>query len=251
MSDSDSTPSTSSNSASANTSVNPAPYLKKKADNSHASTHNYFIPVVMVVVLAVIIIATFYSKEFNNLVASIIPSDQAAKLAPDATEKTVAQSKTIAESDDAEATGVTDAKIAATITTVSNSSASAQTAENALPVTRNPLASTQNQPEYPARRNAYAVPSPYAPPPPPYAMPGEWNAYNAMMQQRRQAYEEARRQQLQRMHEYQAAMMKRIEQDREDMIRHMQQLAEQSQKRRDEFISRMEQIEKASMDQPI
>ena len=266
MSESDSIPATNSNSSADNKSVNPAPYMKKKPDDSNESTHGYFIPVVLVLVLGVIIIATFYSKEFNSLVASMIPADEGAQLTASVKEKFYAKSNMVQDSENtttitgtekssetsAYTVNVSDSAQSATTSSGSaGTAATEQVTEDDSPAAPDRLAAIQNQPTYPVYMNRYPNPLPYAPPSAAYAMPGEWNAYNELMEQRRQAYEEVQREHQKRMLEYRAAVMKRIEQDRQEMLRHMQELAQQSQRRRDEYMNRLEQFEKTSMDHPI
>jgi hypothetical protein len=240
--------------------------MKKKPDDSNENTHGYFIPVVIALVLGVIIIATFYSKEFNNLVASLMPADEGAQLTTSVKEKFYAKSNAVSGSENSGTTtgsdetsetsghpvNVADSALSATTSAESaGTPAAAQAAERDSPAAPESLATAQNQPAYPAYMNRYAPSVPHAPPPAAYAMPGERNAYNELMEQRRQAYAEAQREHQKRMHEYRAAVMNRIEQDRQEMFRHMQELAQQSQKRRDEFMNRLEQFEKTSMDHPI
>jgi hypothetical protein len=50
-----------------------------------------------------------------------------------------------------------------------------------------------------------------------------------------------------KMHDYRAAVQKRIEQDRQDMYKSRQQM----QRKRDEHMDGIEQIEKSSMNRPI
>ena len=266
MSESDPIPSSSSKPSMDNSPVNTAPYMKKKAYNNSESTHDYFIPVVIVLVLSVIIIATFYSKEFNDLMAGIVSSEQGAQLASNEQKQFNAKSNVIRETENAGATSVTaenkapaenTANVSGSTRSTTNSTMPSVTASSELaaekeaPTAHNSLAALQNQAGYPAIVNNYAVPMPHAPPPATYALPGEWSAYNELMMQRRRQYEEAQREHLKRINEYQAAVMKRIEQDRADLFRHMQELAQESQRRRDAFIHRMNQFEKTSMDRPI
>ncbi|MGD8582655.1 MAG: hypothetical protein PVF06_08450, partial [Gammaproteobacteria bacterium] len=246
-----------------NNPVNTAPYMKKKPDNSSENTHDYFIPAVIVLVLGVIIIATFYSKEFNNLMAGIVSSDEAEQLTSNGQEQFNTKSNAIQKTKNTGATSMTaePAENTANVSTSTRSTTSssrptgtagsALAAEKEAPTPPDTLASIQSQPAYPAYMNNYAAPLPYAPPPATYTLPGEWNAYNELMMQRRRQYEQAQHEHLQRIHEYQAALMKRIEQDREDMLRHMQELAQESQRRRDAFIHRLNHFEKTSIDRPI
>jgi hypothetical protein len=254
MSESDSISSTRNNVSSDKNPAEPAPYLKKKPDNSDENTYSYFIPAVMLIVLGVIVVATFYSKEFNGLVASVIPAFQQEQFSADAKDRNVS----IRESETTGTTGITasaenavTAADSAEFATASNATGSVQVPETTSPASQRNLVSMQNRPAYPAHMN-YA--SPYTRPPAPHAMQGEWNAYNEMMEQRRRAYDEAmqaRQQHLKRMHEYQAAVMNRITQDREEMYRHMQQLAQESQKKRDQFMRRIEPAAKQASDRPI
>jgi hypothetical protein len=266
MTESDSTPSTSRNSSADNNPLDTAPYMKNKPDNSDESTHGYFIPVVMALVFGVIIISTFYSREFNNLLAGIVSSDPGEQLTSNVKEKFYAKSNAIQQSANVAAT-TTSAETGGPAESNTNVSASASStitstispgdtrsepsAEKDEAISHNSLASIQSQPAYPARSHNHAAPLPYAPPPANYALPGEWNAYNELMLQRRRAYEQAQREHLKRLDEYRAAVMNRIEQDRVDMLRHMQELAQESQRRRDEFIHRMDQFDNTSMDRPI
>ncbi len=74
------------------------------------------------------------------------------------------------------------------------------------------------------------------------------------MEERRRAYEEAtqaRREHMIKMHEYRAAVQKRIEQDRQDMYKRRHETRQQKQRKQDELMDRIEQIEKRSMNRPI
>jgi hypothetical protein len=74
------------------------------------------------------------------------------------------------------------------------------------------------------------------------------------MEQRHRAYEEAtqaRREHMIKMHEYRAAVLKRIEQDRQDMYKRRHETMQQKQRKRDAQMDRIEQIEKHSMNRPI
>ena len=79
---------------------NTAPGTHKTSDNSKETTHSYFIPVVMLIVLCVIIVSTFYSEEFNNLIAGAAPPDQADELASEVTQHSVANTGTLDKPED-------------------------------------------------------------------------------------------------------------------------------------------------------
>ena len=73
------------------------------------------------------------------------------------------------------------------------------------------------------------------------------------MEQRRRSYQEAaqaRREYLIKMHEYRAAVQKRIHQDRRDMYDRRQQIEHESQKRLDTHMNWVEQAGKRSMNRP-
>lgn len=249
--------------------INTTPDPKKQSENPDENTHGYFIPLVIGIVLGVIIVATFYSEEFNNLVIRVASTDQAYELNSEANGKLLSSSASIDTSADTDDSSVIDE---AAIATKASSEVTTRVAEPAgagststTPVTPpaetgagnsvNPqryiVASQEYQASFTARQDNYA---PYAPPMP-YGMPEQHQQdYNNTMEERRRAYEEAthaRREHMIKMHEYRAAVQKRIEQDRQDMYKRRQETEQQKQRKRDEQMDRIEQIEKRSMNRPI
>jgi DNA repair exonuclease SbcCD ATPase subunit len=60
-----------STSTSAETKVDTAPYINKKHDNKDQDKSNFVMPLVLLAVSVIVIVATFYEDEYNDLVASI------------------------------------------------------------------------------------------------------------------------------------------------------------------------------------
>lgn len=114
------------------------------------------------------------------------------------------------------------------------------------------VASLEKQAPFSTRQNNYAYP--YAPPMP-YDRPEQFQQdYNEMMAERRRAYEQtmqARREHMIKMHQYRAAVQKRIAQDRQDIYKRMKEIEWENQRRRDELMDRLEQENKRSMNRPI
>jgi len=247
-----------------------APKPHSATKNSNESTHSYFIPVVLLIVLCVIIVSTFYSEEFNNLIAGATSHDQADEPVSYVTEQTLASSKAIDKPEDnaksnintvtASVTEVPQEAANAVIeTTVPDSTfttAATASSDTAVKQALNPesenLVSMEDEVSYPDRK--IHDPYPYAPPTS-YGLPRQQQtAYNEMMEQRRRSHEEAmqaRREHMIRMHEYRAAVLKRIEQDRLDMYKRMQEIEQAHQKRLEEQMNWMEMEDKRSMKRPI
>jgi len=273
MSESDSTQSSDKNANTGNSSINSAqtaPCLKKESDNPGQNTHAYFIPLVMVTVISIIIVATFYSNEFNNLIAGVESPDHGDELTSPVQEKLLIRKSAIDKFADTAATNANTASAAVdnaadeAATTVVETAASASSfipakipssetsAVTALSPGTATLASLDKQ--VPSSDSQYRNASPYVPPIT-YGSPAEHqNAYNEMMQQRRRSYEgavQARREHLIKMHEYRTAVQKRIHQDRQDMYKRKQLIEQENQKRLDTHMNRMEQAVKRSMIRPI
>ena len=237
---------------------------------SNETTHSYFIPVVMLIVLCVIIVSTFYSKEFNNLIAGAKSPDQADELASDVTEQTQTSSKTIDKPEDdaksnmnTETASVTGAPREATTAviettapestfTTADTAPSDTTATQALTSEINSLVSMKDEVSSPYRKNH--APYPYEPPTSHGMTQHHQRAYNEMRGQRRRSHEEAmqaHREHMIKMHEYRAAVLKRIEQDRLDMYKRIREIDQAHQRRLDEQMNWMELEEKRSMKRPI
>ena len=220
-----------------------APGTYKTSDDSSETTHGYFIPVVMLIVLCVIIVSTFYSKEFNDLIAGATPPVQTDELASEATQHPPAGTQTIDHAEDnaksntntvaaavTEAshqvvTGTVESAVADSTLTTSDTPTSETTDEPVMTDELKRLVTMQDEASYSDRNNRAHYP--YAPPVS-YAIPQQRRSYNEMMEQRRGLYEEAmqeRREHRIKMREYRAEVNKRIEQDRLDLHKRMLDLS--------------------------
>jgi len=251
------------------TTIKTTPDPNKQSENPDENTHGYFVPLVMGIVLGVIIVATFYSEEFNNLVPGAASTDQADELNSEANGKPQANSASIdASFDTTDSSVIADTAVAAkaysevtaratgpagagSTTTTPGTSSAETVAGNYVNPRLYIVASQEYQAPFTARQDHYA---PYAPPIP-YGMPERRQQdYNNTHEERRRAYEEAtqaRREHIIKMREYRAAVEKRIEQDRQDMYKLRLETRQQKQRERDELMDRIEQIEKSSMNRPI
>ena len=247
-----------------------APGTNITSGHSSETTHGYFIPVVMLIVLGVIIVSTFYSKEFNDLIAGATPPDQTDELALEVTQHSLAGTQAIDQAENKAksntntvaaavteashqvATSAVEAAVADSTLTTADTPTSETTDEPVLTDELNSLVSMQDKASYSERNNrAYY---PYAPPIS-YAMPQQrQRSYNEMMEQRRSLYEEAmqeRREHRTKMREYRAEVNKRIEQDRMDMHKRMQEIEQEHQRRLDQQMNWIELEEKRLMNRPI
>ena len=250
---------------------NTAPGSHKTPDTSNETAHSYFIPVVILIVLCVTIVSTFYSKEFHKLIAGAASPDQADELASEVIQHPRAKAPAIDEAEEdrsksntnTEPTPVTEAsqeaataavEIAAADSTLitADTPASETTAEQIQADELNSLVSIKDATPYPDRKNR--APYPYAPPMN-YGMPQQHqSSYKEMMEQRRRLYEEAmqeRRQHRMKMREYRAEVNRRIEQDRLDMHQRMQEIGQEHQKRLDQQMNWIELEDRRSMNRPI
>jgi hypothetical protein len=247
-----------------------APGTNKTSDHSSETTHGYFIPVVMLIVLCVIIVSTFYSKEFNDLIAGATPSDQTDEPASEATQHSPAGMQAVDQAEDnAEsntntvaaavteasqqmATGAVETAVADLTLTTADTPTSETTDEPVLTDELKTLVSIQDEASYSDRNNR--AHSPYAPSNS-YAMPQQSHrSYNEMMEQRRGLYEEAiqeRREHRIKMREYRAEVNKRIEQDRLDLHKRMLEIEQEHQRRLDQRMNWIELDDKRSINRPI
>lgn len=242
----------------------------KTSDKSNETAHSYFIPVVILIVLCVTIVSTFYSKEFNNLIAGAAPPDQADELASEVTQHSLASKGTLYKPEDKAnsntntettpvreasheaATTVVETTVADSTLTTADTPSSETSAEQVLTDELKSLVSMKDEASYSDRNNRDRYP--YAPSMS-YGMPQQnQNTYNEMMELRHKLYEEAmqeRREHRMKMREYRAEVNKRIEQDRLDMHKRMQEIEQEHQKRLDQQMNWIELEDKRSMYRPI
>lgn len=245
--------------------INTAPDLNKQSDNANVNTHGYFIPVVMMIVLGIIIVATFYSQEFNNLIAGSVSPGQADALISGTVDKSIVITATSDEpADTGKPIAITDTttetiqpdQVAATAieTTVTDSSlnpaetsSTAVTAEQALS-TDNSRRTSLQYPPYTGRHNRKAY---HNAPSMAYGMPEHYqNTDNERMEQRRRAHRkamQARREQMIKVYEYRTAVRERIKQNRLGRYQRMQEIEQDNRGR----LDRIEQEEKRSMNRPV
>lgn len=245
------------------------PGTHKTSDHSSETTHGYFIPVVMLIVLCVIIVSTFYSKEFNDLIAGATPPDQTDEPASEATQHSLARTQEIDQAEDNAksnintdtapvteashqlATGTVESAVADSTLTTADTPTTETTDEPVLTGELNSLVSMQDEASYSDSNNR--VQYPYAPPVS-YTMPQQHRSYNDMMEQRCGLYEQAmqeRREHRIKMREYRAEVNKRIEQDRLDMHKRMQEIEQEHQRRLDQRMNWIELEDKRSINHPI
>ena len=250
---------------------NTAPGSHKTSDTSNETAHSYFIPVVMLIVLCVTIVSTFYSKEFHNLIAGAASQDQADQLASEVTQhprektpavdvaeedraksNTATETAPVTEASQEAATATVETAAADSTLTTADTPASETTAVQIQAGELNSLVSIKDEASYSDRKNR--APYPYAPPMN-YSMPQQHqSSYNEMMEQRRSLYEEAmqeRREHRMKMREYRAEVNRRIEQDRLDMHKRMQEIGQEHQKRLDQQMNWIELEDRRSMNRPI
>jgi len=272
MSEGDSIPSSDNNTGTGNNTINPAntaPSLTKESDSPDINTHGYFIPLVVMIVLGVSIVAAFYSKEFNTLIAGVAPSDREHGHV-NVKQKLLATTGTSDESEDRTKSGVitgaaivanasdektaniTEAAVDDSTLTTTDTTSSETVATNASSAEFRIVAAQDKPASHTDKQNRGTYPHE---PPMGYWMPREHQqAYNNMMEQRRRSYEEAmqaRREHMIKMHEYRTAVLMRIEQDRQHMYKRMQDIEHENRRRQDELMNSLEREEKSSMNRPI
>jgi hypothetical protein len=257
--------------------ANPAPCLKSDATRDEPGSGSLVITVILAIVLAVVIVATFYEDEYNSLLAmlGLSEADTTAEIIasaqPGANMRAADTASSTNEHEQAAVlvTGTaTDRQIAESTTVVADTDSNAANArDNAATVSPAP------SPDAPASPMTPYADSPYYRPY--YASPDYGTAYQAyayndsqaqremiaeqrrfqqeieeqrrkdreeMMEYRRQAWleaERARREQRANMLSVRTAVLKRIEQDRADMDRRFRQMNEAMDKRRDRADMRM------------
>ncbi len=248
---------------------NMTPKPRKTSENPDETTHSYFIPVVLLIVLSVTIVSTFYSEEFNSLFTATpsvqvdqlasesTPHSSAITQAPDNPENTAepnanTENTPVTEISDEAATAAVEAAAADPALTTEDTPSSEETAEPVLNNELNNLVSMKDEAPYSDRNNRASYP--YVPPGS-YGMPQQHRpGYPEIIEQRRRLYEEAmqeRREHRLKMREYRAEVLRRIERDRLDLYRRMQEIEQERQKRFDQRMNRMELVEKRSINHPI
>lgn len=244
------------------------------ADNkSRINPHDFFVPVIVIVVLSILIVATFHANEPGSQLASVADTEQAEAAgdtktvasnhakSPEVTDaslktmdKTASSDQSIprdqavaAQAVDHADTADTDViSRAQTSTTAGLDGADANTAKQAASTGK--LPTDENTPDL--DESASSGSGIHA------ASTDRRQVTNPMQDQRGRLYREAMQAQKahrMKMLEYRAEVMKRIEQDRRDFYRHSQNSAQQRREHRDRDRdrNRLEQARNGAEDMPI
>lgn len=228
--------------------------LNRWSHETNEYTHRYFVPVVIMIVLGVIIVSTFYSKEFNNLIAgSASPEPDAghAKAEQNKSARTAASEASEVTRETSQISVAENAVMQAT--TIPAATSSIEPAAASAPSTESRTAEAGNDPaSYTPAQNRSALPDG---PKSPYDSPERLSAgYYQMLERRHRSREQAmqaRRAHKIRMHEYRTVVRERIKQDRLDRYKHSYQSDQDSHRRINAQMNSMEQAVKRSLYRPI
>ena len=208
--------------------TNPAPDLKNKTGNIQSkTTHAYFIPVIVTIVVCIVVLATFFDGSVSSLLAGADETDHAVN-ANESTARLAADSASSHSMSNLE-TETEFGQVAKT-----DSQNTIQSAEAQIPPARLQAASgtgalhmaeasgedfhndSQQPPGYTHREY------------PRYSRPmSREEAYELHRERRQRAYEEhlkQRQQHLQEMHNYRNSVLRRFEKDRTDIRKRMYEL---------------------------
>ncbi len=245
--------------------VDTAPYLKKdkQQDNrTESSKSNLVMPLVLLLVSAIVIIATFYEDEYKDLVAQAEPATDSLESAASAdvtatdtvaaavtTDEKIIAKEPVAKEDTASAaeintmptTPIAKQLPAAAITmaalvevteteSAENNAAAGPAQSRYAPYQRQPYANRQAYEQ--ARRKAMADTQAQA------------KKHDEMMQQRRQAYEK----EMQARREQREAMMKTYQEKRAKIAETQKAIYQQFEQNRSEAMQKMEQMHKEISD---
>lgn len=206
------------------------PCQKNRSGESHqdSNKHSYFVPVMLMIVLGIIVISTFFDKEFSSPVATQIPQGQHNSATSNHTQ-TLDPGGDTGDQAEISAPASTHDGISAT--------ASASVVDNASPKTT----STITRATYATRQTNFAFP--YMPQIPHATATDRIHSHYKMMQARRKAYEQATQAKIEHRHkmrEYRLIVMKRIQLDRKDLHRRRHSA---SQHRHDDAFNSVDQIQ--------
>lgn len=234
------------------TTINTAPRLNKHTAKLDQDKHAYFVPLVVMIVLGVIVVATFYSKEFNSLIAGSDSPDHADGLMSDKTDTSNATTVSVAESADtagfnavtnstADRSPRVEENSTVIETAVSDSSLAPADTSTALAkqtlFADNSIMTSQPNPQ---NTDSHHRKADYFTPPMAYGMPGQYqNINHDIWQQRHRVYEattRARRQHMMKMTRDRATALRRMQQDRLHQYKRMREFERQGQNRQDELM---------------
>ena len=211
--------------------TNPAPYLKKKTgDTQNKTTHAYFIPVIVTIVVCVIIVATFFDGSVSSLLAGADDTDHpvnanesAARFSADsASQSPVSNLETQGESGQVATTKSQDT-FQSSVAQIPPVSLQAASEVDALQKTEASAEDFHNESKQPGfGQHEY----------PRYHRPmSRDEAYELRRERQRRAYEEhlqQRQKHLKEVHNYRNTVLRRIEKDRTDLRKRMYELDAES-----------------------
>jgi hypothetical protein len=240
----------------------------KSADTKlRINPHDFFVPVIVMVVLCILVVATFHSKEPGSPFAGVADTGQTDKPAVDTTAVTAIDLKAPEVADASvetmKTTAISDQLIPHDQTAAAESADDAADADMMSPaqtskiagideVNSNPASSTASTNKLAADENTSYLGDTDGSGSGSHADKDQ--ADTPMQDQRRRLYQDAR--QAQKAHrlkmlQYRAEVMKRIEQDRRDLYRHRHSTQQQHREHRDRYRDRVEQARNGAEDIPI
>ena len=230
-------------------------------NNNDSNTHEYFVPIVMLIVLSIVIVATFYDKELDNLFASNQAGDDTmAILKQPAVKPKTLDASDIAAGPTATAEKSNDDTAAPVVVAHASDPADTIPPPSSLTAYNNDAGSDKTRIVHSTNEQAaYTdINDPFLPADTPTtrhaSSAGHRQAYNQMMDERRRLYEDAiqsRRAHMVKMREYRTEVMKRIEQDRKDLYNFRKNSGQQKWNRPYQLRYRPEQTRTESVKIPI
>jgi hypothetical protein len=244
----------------------------KSADTKFKiNPHDFFVPVIVMVVLCILIVSTFQDREAGSQLAGVADKEQAVPAAdtkavtaihPKASDVADASNKTINKTATSGQLIPGDEALAAqspddadtTDTDVMSPAQNSQSADIGGTVT-NPAIHTASTGKPAADQNAPDRDDPASSGSATQAPAADRRQItNPMQDQGRRLHQEAmpeQRAHMMKMLEYRAEVMKRIEQDRRDLYRYRHNSAQHRREHRDRYRDRFEQARNGAEDRPI
>jgi len=230
--------------------VDTAPYLSNKKASNDTDNSNYIIPAVLILVLSIVIVSTFYADQVNSLVAKLSFGTEA--------QETIAESTDTETAIEAELTTQTsDTASETTISTEAASSSLPEAVANASPDTdkADPV-TTENTDTTAATNSAKDLPSmapgPYDARPSwaiankPYNMGAtESKSRKEMLAKQKEAYDLAMQQQREMMiqaNQIRKSAYERMQKERHEMQLKMEEIRQQSMKIQYEMNQKMKEV---------
>ncbi len=252
------------------TNINPNPKDKTEGKVTTHEPHKYFIPGIIILVVSIIVVETYYKRKPTNRIAELTPTEQAElQTLSGNTVSAAVNSDATDEVDIAQVSGTTD--MTETIATDNNvtqqkpaesSTETAATNTKIIAADNKPVKSEQQEvfasrePVTDSAPRAYPAypPLPFEPPMPYGLSPQQQQHYLDMMERRRNAEAramESLRRHREQMHQYRMAVLKRVEQDYRDMKRHMEELRARRDRAHAETMRQLEAARNRTTNPPI